>query len=64
MARERGRAFERYSSVVDGPMMVLALAMVPLIVVPLVYDLSPAANSAFLAIDCLVWAAFAVEYVV
>jgi len=61
---DRAAAFERFSSAVDGPMMVLALAMIPLIVVPLVYDLSPAANSAFLAIDYLVWAAFAVEYVV
>jgi voltage-gated potassium channel len=40
------------------------LAMIPLIVVPLVYDLSPATNSAFLAIDYLVWAAFAVEYAI
>jgi voltage-gated potassium channel len=61
---DRAAAFERFSRAVDGPMMVLALAMIPLIVVPLVYDLSSAANSAFLAIDYLVWAAFAVEYVV
>jgi hypothetical protein len=43
---DRAAAFERFSRAVDGPMMVLALAMIPLIVVPLVYDLSPAANSA------------------
>jgi voltage-gated potassium channel len=61
---DRVTAFERFSRAVDGPMMVLALAMIPLIVVPLVYDLSPAANGAFLAVDYLVWAAFAVEYVI
>jgi voltage-gated potassium channel len=62
--RDRAAAFERFSRAVDGPMMVLALAMVPLIVVPLVYDLSPAADGALLAIDYMVWAAFAVEYAV
>jgi voltage-gated potassium channel len=49
---------------VDGPMMVLALAMIPLIVVPLVVDLPPSLDRAFVAVDYLVWAAFAVEYTV
>jgi voltage-gated potassium channel len=45
-------------------MMVLALAMIPLVIVPLVVDLTPSTERALLAIDYLVWAAFAVEYVV
>jgi hypothetical protein len=45
-------------------MMVLALAMIPLIIVPLVIDLAPSTERALLAIDYLLWAAFAVEYVV
>jgi voltage-gated potassium channel len=61
---DRGQAFERFSRAVDGPMMVLALAMIPLIIVPLVVNLSPSVDRALLAIDYLVWAAFAVEYVV
>jgi voltage-gated potassium channel len=64
VATDRGEAFERFSRAVDGPMMVLALAMIPLIIVPLVVDLSPSVDRALLAIDYLVWAAFAVEYVV
>jgi voltage-gated potassium channel len=44
--------------------MVLALAMIPLIVVPLVVDLPPSLDRAFVAVDYLVWAAFAVEYAV
>jgi voltage-gated potassium channel len=64
VARDRGEAFERFSRAVDGPMMVLALGMIPLIVVPLVFDLSPATDRAFLAVDYLVWAIFAVEYAV
>jgi hypothetical protein len=33
--------------------------MVPLIVLPLVVDLSPAVEGAFLAVDYLIWAVFA-----
>jgi voltage-gated potassium channel len=43
-------------------MMVLALAMIPLIVGPLVLDLSPAMERAFLSIDHVLWAVFAAEY--
>ena len=61
MARDRAAAFERFSRAVDGPMMVLALAMIPLIVVPLVADLSPATERAVLAVDYLLWAVFAAD---
>lgn len=43
-------------------MIVLALAMIPLIVIPLVLDLSPAMERAFLSIDDVLWAVFAAEY--
>jgi voltage-gated potassium channel len=62
VARNRGEAFDRFSRAVDGPMMLLALGMIPLIVVPVVVDLSPGQDRAFLAIDYLIWAAFAIEY--
>jgi len=61
---DRGEAFERFSRAVDGPMMVLALAMIPLIVVPVVVDLSSGMDRALLAVDYLIWAAFAFEYAV
>jgi voltage-gated potassium channel len=64
MARDRAEAFERFSRAVDGPLTVLALVMVPLIVLPLVVDLSPGTESAFLAIDYLIWAVFAAEYAI
>ncbi len=63
-SRDSGEAFERFSRVVDGPMMILALAMIPLIIVPLIVDLSPGLDRALVAIDYLVWAAFTVEYVI
>jgi voltage-gated potassium channel len=62
VTRDRAAAFERFSRAVDGPMMVLALAMIPLIVVPLVLDLSPATERALLSIDYALWAVFAAEY--
>jgi hypothetical protein len=40
VTRNGGEAFERFSRAVDGPMTVLALVMIPLIVAPLVVDLS------------------------
>jgi len=43
-------------------MTVLALVMIPLIVVPLVLDLSPATERAVLSIDYVLWAVFAAEY--
>jgi voltage-gated potassium channel len=61
---DRGEAFERFSSAVDGPLTVLALAMIPLIVLPVVVDLSPAMEGAFLAVDYLIWAVFAAEYAI
>jgi voltage-gated potassium channel len=64
LTKDKGEAFQRFSRAVDGPLMVLALAMIPLIVVPLVADLSPRQARAVLAVDYLIWAAFAVEYVV
>jgi voltage-gated potassium channel len=62
--RDRGAAFERFSRAVDGPLTILALVMLPLIVLPLVTDLSPATESVFLAIDYLIWAVFAAEYAI
>jgi voltage-gated potassium channel len=64
VVRDRGEAFERFSRAVDGPLTVLALVLVPLIVLPLVMDLSLATESAFLAIDYLIWAVFAAEYAI
>jgi voltage-gated potassium channel len=64
LTNDKGEAFQRFSRAVDGPLMVLALAMIPVIVVPLVADLSPGQARAVLAVDYLIWAAFAVEYVV
>lgn len=61
---DRARAFDRFCATVDRPMTILALVMVPLIVVPLAFDLSPQAEAAVLIADYLIWSVFTVEYVV
>jgi voltage-gated potassium channel len=43
-------------------MMALALAIIPLLVVPLLVDLSPGAETTLYAIDWFIWAAFVLEY--
>ena len=64
MVRNREQALERFERAVELPLLVLAVAMVPLLVLPLLLDLPAAAEDAFVAADWFIWAVFAVEYVV
>jgi voltage-gated potassium channel len=57
------QAYDRFSTTVDGPMMVLALAMVPLLIVPVIWPLSGSAAAGVDAADWLIWALFVVEYI-
>ncbi|MDQ1486702.1 MAG: voltage-gated potassium channel [Actinomycetota bacterium] len=60
-----GRAsapFERFSAAVDGPMMVLAIIMVPLLVAPLLWNLSGSTITGIDAADWFIWALFVMEY--
>jgi voltage-gated potassium channel len=59
-----GVAFDRFSAAVELPMMVLAVAWLPLIVVPLFVRLHGAAASSVAVADYTIWALFAVEYAV
>jgi voltage-gated potassium channel len=43
-------------------MLVLSLAIIPLLIIPLVADLSPASERTLFALDWFLWAAFALEY--
>lgn len=59
----RGEGYERFSRTVDGPLTILALALIPLLIVPAVFDLSEGIESAILIADYVIWAIFVVEYV-
>ncbi|MCA1709850.1 MAG: ion transporter, partial [Actinobacteria bacterium] len=60
----RQEALERFERATELPLLLLALAMVPLLVLPLVLDLPDGVEAAFVAADWFIWTAFAVEYVV
>jgi voltage-gated potassium channel len=53
---------ERFERQTAWPMLILSLAIIPLLVVPMVANLSPGTERAIWAIDWLIWAAFALEY--
>jgi voltage-gated potassium channel len=56
-------AYDRFSAAVELPLTVLALAWLPVLVIPFVVKLSPGVNLSFETIDYFVWAAFVIEYV-
>lgn len=62
--RRDPEALERFERAVELPLLVLALAMVPLLVLPLVFDLPEGVDEAFVAAEWLIWAVFAFEYTV
>jgi voltage-gated potassium channel len=57
-------ALERFERATELPLLVLALAMIPLLLAPAVADLSDTAEATVLALDWFIWAAFALEYVI
>jgi voltage-gated potassium channel len=57
-------ALERFEQYTALPMLVLALAFIPLLVIPFLVDLSAGWEVTFLALDWFIWAAFAVEYLI
>jgi voltage-gated potassium channel len=57
-------ALERFERQTAWPMLVLSLAIIPLLLIPWLVDLSPSIETAFLALDWTIWAAFAAEYLI
>jgi voltage-gated potassium channel len=57
-------ALERFENATAVPMLILAVAMIPLLVTPLVADLSDAARGTVVALEWFIWAAFAAEYLI
>lgn len=57
-------AYDRFDSVVEGPMTFVALAMVPLLLIPLVHPLHGSADEAVNLTDYVIWGLFTVEYAI
>ena len=60
----REELLHRIERITELPFLVLAFAMIPLLIGPLVWDLSPGEESTFLIIDYFIWALFAVDLLV
>ncbi|MFN0146623.1 MAG: potassium channel family protein [Dehalococcoidia bacterium] len=58
-SEERLRRIERATEL---PLLMLAVVMVPLLLGPLVFDLSPAVEQSFLVGDWIIWAVFAAVF--
>lgn len=61
---DRRAALERFERATELPLLVLALAMAPLLVVPLLVDLPDPVEASFVALDWAIWAVFLLEYLV
>lgn len=60
----REQALRRVEHSTAWPMLVLALAIIPLVLIPMLVDLSPGAERLVATADWLIWGAFAIEYIV
>jgi voltage-gated potassium channel len=58
---QRGEALKRFQRQTAIPMLLLSLAIIPLLLVPLIWDLSHGLEATFLALDWFIWGAFVVE---
>jgi voltage-gated potassium channel len=62
MSGNRAQALDRFERNTAWPMLILSIAVLPLLLIPLIFEVSPAVESTFFALDLFIWAAFAVEY--
>ena len=62
MDRERRtQLLAKFEQATELPLLVLAVAMIPLLVLPIATDLSEAADTTLLSVDWTIWAIFALE---
>jgi voltage-gated potassium channel len=60
--RQKADALDRFERLTALPMLILSIAIIPLLVIPLIWKLSERVEATFFALDWLLWAAFAMEY--
>ena len=60
----RKQTYDSFERLVELPMLVLAFLMVPLLLAPELFDLSPELKETFFVLDAFIWAAFALELVI
>lgn len=60
-ASHREALLHRVERITELPLLILAFAMIPLLVGPFLWSLSPPEEAIFIALDMFIWAVFAVD---
>jgi voltage-gated potassium channel len=60
----REALLHKVERITELPLLVLAFVMIPLLVGPFFWDLSPGEESVFIALDTFIWAIFAIDLVI
>ena len=61
---EREAALERIERLTELPLLLLAFVMIPVLLGPLLWELSARDNALFRALDVFIWATFAADYAI
>jgi voltage-gated potassium channel len=61
---QREALLHRIERLTELPLLVLAFAMIPLLVGPFLWELSPEEEAIFVALDTFIWALFAIDLIV
>ncbi|MGD9143119.1 MAG: potassium channel family protein [Dehalococcoidia bacterium] len=61
---QREELVHRIERITEMPLLILSFVMIPLLVGPLLWDLSPQEESTFLILDYFIWALFAVDLII
>jgi voltage-gated potassium channel len=64
MKSHRNEILNRLERITELPLLILSFAMIPLLIGPLLWELSPSEETTFLILDYFIWALFAVDLVV
>jgi voltage-gated potassium channel len=60
----REELLHRIERITEMPLLVLSFAMIPLLIGPLVWEMSPQEETTFLVLDYFIWALFAVDLII
>ena len=60
---QREQLLTRIEALTELPLLILAVLMIPLILWPYLFDISPEAERAYLITDIIVWAVFLVDII-
>ena len=63
-AINRSELLLRIERITELPLLILSFVMIPLLIGPLIWDLSPREETTFLILDYFIWALFAIDLII